>query len=1121
MRRTRKLFMISLGCAVISMFLLLSAVLVTRLLSNREMVKTFLVTKTAQATGGQLDYARLELSLLPIPHLEAHALHLFQPQTFDLKARKLSLYPALRPALSGRFSVSRLTLDRPDVCILQEPGGPQAKADEADGKGQDLPAKRIDTLLKHAFGMLASIDPGTELEIGDGRIRFTPGGLTEIRASGIDATFENQDGQLSLGIHGRSTLTGVFDLSAHADVHAARAAGTIAMTGLDVEPVLAFAALPGGIGAKASQAAINMNFRMDSFDSAEIQFRIKAPKLTVTRNDRSLALNTADSTGTLSYDHGDLSLVIDRLATQHPKLNLSAAASLGKAGGTGNPTLTLRAAARQLDVAVAGNVARTIAGDQRAIRTAFNVARTGQLTGATYYAGFENENHGWQLKKMVATGHLSQGRITIPKIDTDLEQMDGDVVYIDKRVDFKNVSGHFQGIDFKQLKSRIDWEKRATLSIDTSSAQVDAAVLFPWLTHFKGLEAARNYISAVTGSAQLSRLKIDGPLGHPEKWQLEITGTPEAVRLTSPHTPFPITLSGGTITYVPGAERSSGVSVHFLDTTLQAAHQSSGILHPESLSCEVDGSMGPAAIDWLSTLLPIPAYLQIKPPVALSGVKIQWNGKDAMAVAVAGRLKTAGGVDLCADMYRTADTWGISDLRFADGHSTATLSASRQGDVVNLTFSGNVEKKTVDQLLRHNQTLSGRVQGNFSACIDMAQPIGSAFTGNVSGDGLHLKWLTPIPVTLDRFSIAGVGDRATFTATQIAVDKSLLVVNGSVANTDGAPTFELTVDADQLDDALLQKLFSEKTHTNSDQETAAPAGGIPHGTVHLRTERFSADAFTWSPLSATVTVAGQSIHVQLEKALLCGIATPGELDFSPRGIRLDIFPKASGTSLQESANCLLPNPVTADARYDLSGEIHMPATQKDFSGALTGSLTVSSKNGRIEYSSVLMKIFSALNITELLTGKESDLNKKGYGYSSARIEATIDGGRIHLTEVLLDGNSLKITGEGQIQIGEKTADIYLLAAPLKTIDRIVGKVPIIGYLTGGSLISIPLRVHGPLDDLSVVPMSPSAVGKGLLNLMERTLKAPFKLVESAASLASDASSEEKKADGAPQTAPQP
>ena len=113
MRRTKKLLLVSVGCTGIVMALLLTAVLATHLLANRDRVKSFIVAKTAQATGGTLDYGNLEVSFLPLPHLEAHDIHLSRPDTFAVSAQRLSVYPGLLPILRGQLSIRRLALLSP------------------------------------------------------------------------------------------------------------------------------------------------------------------------------------------------------------------------------------------------------------------------------------------------------------------------------------------------------------------------------------------------------------------------------------------------------------------------------------------------------------------------------------------------------------------------------------------------------------------------------------------------------------------------------------------------------------------------------------------------------------------------------------------------------------------------------------------------------------------------------------------------------------------------------------------------------------------------------------------------------------------------------------------------
>jgi len=55
---------------------------------------------------------------------------------------------------------------------------------------------------------------------------------------------------------------------------------------------------------------------------------------------------------------------------------------------------------------------------------------------------------------------------------------------------------------------------------------------------------------------------------------------------------------------------------------------------------------------------------------------------------------------------------------------------------------------------------------------------------------------------------------------------------------------------------------------------------------------------------------------------------------------------------------------------------------------------------------------------------------------------------------------------------------------------------VVGYITGGSVLSAPVKIKGRTADPQLVPLPPAAVGRGLAGILERTLKAPLKIVES-------------------------
>jgi len=59
----------------------------------------------------------------------------------------------------------------------------------------------------------------------------------------------------------------------------------------------------------------------------------------------------------------------------------------------------------------------------------------------------------------------------------------------------------------------------------------------------------------------------------------------------------------------------------------------------------------------------------------------------------------------------------------------------------------------------------------------------------------------------------------------------------------------------------------------------------------------------------------------------------------------------------------------------------------------------------------------------------------------------------------------------------------------------VRKIPVLGYILGGNLVSIPVRISGNMKDPQVTFLSPSAIGSEVLGIAKRTLKLPITLAE--------------------------
>jgi hypothetical protein len=111
------------------------------------------------------------------------------------------------------------------------------------------------------------------------------------------------------------------------------------------------------------------------------------------------------------------------------------------------------------------------------------------------------------------------------------------------------------------------------------------------------------------------------------------------------------------------------------------------------------------------------------------------------------------------------------------------------------------------------------------------------------------------------------------------------------------------------------------------------------------------------------------------------------------------------------------------------------------------------------------------------------------------MKGKINKGKLALSECVVDGPSIKMVLRGEIDLANKKMDMVALVSPLKTVDRIVGTVPVIGKLLDGAFLSVPVQVHGDMSDPEVIPLSPVAVGEEILGVMKRTFKLPITIFQ--------------------------
>jgi hypothetical protein len=168
-----------------------------------------------------------------------------------------------------------------------------------------------------------------------------------------------------------------------------------------------------------------------------------------------------------------------------------------------------------------------------------------------------------------------------------------------------------------------------------------------------------------------------------------------------------------------------------------------------------------------------------------------------------------------------------------------------------------------------------------------------------------------------------------------------------------------------------------------------------------------------------------------------------------------------------------------------------------------GNISATVHNGVMRHSPVLGTIFSVLNVSQLFQFKLPDINLEGLPFTLLTTELAIDQGVISTEQLVIDSDAMNMSYAGQYDMVNNQLDLLVVAKPLGTIDKVVTRLPIAGWILGGeerALITAQFRVTGPGDKPNIEAIPISAISKGLLGIFQRTLSLPLKLVEDPAIL---------------------
>ena len=319
--------------------------------------------------------------------------------------------------------------------------------------------------------------------------------------------------------------------------------------------------------------------------------------------------------------------------------------------------------------------------------------------------------------------------------------------------------------------------------------------------------------------------------------------------------------------------------------------------------------------------------------------------------------------------------------------------------------------------------------------------------------------------------------------------KSVLQMKGSVQNLE-QPQIELSVSSPHLELEDLTPLFA-----------ASPGGGSRFTLkAHLSAAEGKARQIAFQRLKCVVMLEDKILYLQpLDFSCLEGeVSGKMRIDFGSGAPRYQMNCSMQRVSAEQLMHALGVKKQELTGTLSLHGELSAKGeSAAELQKSALGAVTIKVERGSIRKLSTLSKIFSILNVSQLLKFRLPDMVSGGMPYNRITGDFAIRDGSASTKNLFLDSNAINLSAVGKLDLVKNELDLNIGVQPLQTVDKVVNRIPIVGWILTGkdkSLITTYFEAKGRIEDPQVTAVPVKSLAKGVLNIFKRVFELPGRLV---------------------------
>ena len=1066
-------------------------VLALPLLVELPAVRAQLQDRLSAMAGGNISWERLELRLLPTPRGMVEGVRVEIAPVLSARAARVEARLNLRALLRGRAEVSSLTADAPHVRLAPvREAAPQARRAAAPD-----PLAAYRAMASSLARTLRAYAPSTQVEIERGVFELQLPGMPSVQLRDLTLRARARDTGVELDLAAASENWNRLQLAANVEYAGLASQATLSVEGLRgqiwADRLLRQAPLRVTIAPLGLQASM----RADAEGAFTGHVEATTSSVLIRHDARELHFAGVALQAAARGDARGVALQSAELTIAGEKL-LEGELTVAYAGGDAQGSFGF-----DLDAARALALARRVLEEKGRSGIPDVESAAGRLRGNAQLARKDGRwQAGLQLRDTDASFRIRQ-------LPWPVSLRAGSAQWEPGTVGLAGISGNVGQSRLAGLSGRLRWEPGLRLVSAGGKARLELDQLYPWLRQNKALAEALREVPSVTGTLEVELLKASGPMASLD-YALRLT--PRGLQLRANALPGPISLSDGSVGVTRKAVSFDRLRLAMLDASTSASGSVSGIGAADLRvqTALADGMAGPELVGWVLRQAKAPERLALRAPLRFAAKQLSWGpGKRLEALA---SVQFDDGPSVVAELAWHPRVLEVRRVEVRDARGAATLTLRQRGRRIDGGFAGSIHGGVLAYFLKDRERYSGRIAGDLRFEADLDQLRQASVEGRLQGEGLDLSWLAGRPLRIERFGFEADRTRLRLDEVALRAGEDSATLRGELRRSDGGPVVDLRLESPGI---VLDRLLPPKERSTPQKPANAPGADerspaqaraesgkwwpLPvTGRIAVRTDFVQYRHMRAAPVSFAVDLQPDRARLELHEAQLCGISMPLAVEAREGTWSASAQLAAKKQPVAQMAACLTGEQVQITGEGEFAIALKTQGRADELLRNLEGTGRVEVRDGRIQKFALIGNVLSLLDIEDLpQTAQEVASGAQGFRFRKILAAGRFSGGQFRLDEGAFESPAAGMAANGTIRLSDYDTRMTVLVAPFGRVDRLVRGIPVIGYVIGGTLTSIPVGVSGDIRSPLVVPLGPRAITSELLGIFERTIKLPGKLAE--------------------------